>query len=523
MRIKNYTLKLNRSIFIKILFLIFNFTFLITKGQFYNLPGDYFYALLTERGLAEPDSSIHSSVKPYIHFYSPKYIHVADSYKVFKYIKDDLLLDKIFNDNLINVKNKENKYRFSINPFLNLEIGRDFSDTLSRNLYNNGRGFIANGYIGKKFYFETMVAETQSLFPNYIETENKNSLVVPGQGRWKVFKTRGFDYAFSSGFISCQITKNINIQAGHGKQKIGNGYRSLFLSDNAFNYPYVRVTQQWFKGRVQYTNIYASLMNLDSASAKSPPYTELLFQKKAASFQYLSINFTKRINIGFFQGLIWQAADRNNVPHFDWQYFNPVIFTNLAFYGLNNKNNILIGSDFNFKLSKTISLYGQIMADDLSTRNGGWGYQLGARYFNAFKIKKLFLQGEYNSVSETAYTNPSTSNLADQSFSHYNQNLAYTPNNGKELILISDYKFKRLFFSAKYNYQSFTLNNNNFYTNNIFNFKVGYTINTAYNANVSLGYSYRTQDFFGTTLGNNNTSYVYASFKINLYNAYFDF
>ena len=267
-------------------------------------------------------------------------------------------------------------------------------------------------------------------------------------------------------------------------------------------------------------------MNLDSASAKSPPNTEILFQKKAASFQQLSINLSKRINVGFFQGMIWQAGDRNNVQHFDWQYFNPVIFTNLAFYGLNNKNNILIGADFNVKLGKTVNLYGQLMADDLSNTRvtgNGWGYQVGVKYFNALKVKNLFLQGEYNSVSESAYTNPLTANSVNQSYSHYHQNLAYTPGNGNELVLITDYKFKRLFVNARYNYQYYTLNNYSLFTNNIFNFKVGYTINTAYNANVSIGFSYRAQDYFGFTASNNKTTYLYVSFKTSLYNAYLDF
>lgn len=520
-------MKLKVSISIKTFFFILAFSFSILKAQYYNLPGDYSYSLLTEKYLAQPDSSIHTSVKPYIHFFSPKYAQVVDSYRVFKYITEDFLLDKFFFDNLINIKDKNKKFRFSINPVLNFEYGRNFSDTIkNRQLYNNGRGFVANGYIGERFYFETMVVESQSMFPNYIETLAKNTSVVPGQGRWKPYKSRGFDYAFSSGFISCQITKNLNLQLGHGKQKIGNGYRSLFLSDNAFNYPYIRITQQWFKGRVQYTNIYASLMNLDSASTKSPPNTERLFQKKAASFQNLSINLSKRINVGFFQGMIWQAGDRNNVQHFDWQYFNPVIFTNLAFYGLNNKNNILIGADFNIKITKKLSLYGQLMADDLSntrTTGNGWGYQIGAKYFNAFKVKNWFLQAEYNSVSESAYTNPLTANSVNQSYSQYNQNLAYTPGNGNELVLITDYKFKRLFVNMRYNYQYYSLNNYSLFTNNIFNFKVGYTINTAYNANISIGYSYRAQDYFGFTASNNTTSYAYISFKTNLYNAYYDF
>jgi len=499
---------------------------IIARAQFYNLPNDYFFSLLTEKALAQKDSSIHNSVKPYIPFYSDKYKHVADSFRVLKYITEDQFLDKVFFDNLIHVKSKNKKYLLTIDPLLNLEMGRDSEDTTFRRLYTNTRGFIATGSIGKDFYFETMFSENQSLFPVYLETLNKETKVVPGQGRWKSFNSRGFDYSFSSGFFSYQVCKNINIQAGHGKHKIGQGYRSLLLSDNAFNYPYVRVTQQYFKGRLQYTNIYASLMNLQNASTNLPAHTEPLFQKKAVSFQHLSLNFTKWFNLGFFQGMVWQVGDKRNNQHFEWQYFNPVIFTNLAYYGLNNKNNIIIGSDLNLKITRNISVYGQFMADDLSNNNSlgnAWGYQAGIKYFNAFTLKNLFLQSEFNNVAEGSYLSPVTTNTANQSYSHYNQTLAYTPGYGQELLFVADYKVKRVFMNARYHYQYYTYNGYSLFTNQIVNLRLGYTINPSYNANISLGLLYRAQDFFGFNISNNKTAYLYLSFKTNIYNTYYDF
>lgn len=498
----------------------------VSNAQYYNLPGDYSFSLLTERNVAQKDSSVHSGIKPYIHFFSDKYAHVADSHRVFKYITEDAFLDKVFFDDLIHVKSKEKKFYVTANPILNFELGRNTEDTLFRKLFSNTRGFIVAGRIGKDVYFETMLSENQSFFPNYVEARNNLTGVVPGQGRWKVYNTRGFDYAFSSGFVSYQPFKCLNIQVGHGKHKIGNGYRSLLLSDNAFNYPYIRITQNYFKGRLQYTNIYAALMNLESASTTIPANTEPLFQKKAASFQHLSVNVVKWLNFGFFQGLIWQVADKKNVQHFEWQYFNPVIYSNLGFYGLNDKNNILIGADLNLKITNKISLYGQLMADDLSNNNSignGWGYQAGIKYFDVLKVKNLFLQAEYNHVSEGSYLSPITTGVNNQSYSHYNQNIAYTPGYGQEFIAIADYKIKRVFFNFKYNYQYFTVNSYSLYTNNIFNVKVGYTINPAYNANVSLGLTYRDQDYFGFNISSNKTAYLYLSFKTSLYNTYYDF
>jgi hypothetical protein len=495
------------------------------SAQFYNLPNHYSFGLLTEKRLAVKDSAIHTGIKPYVHFFSGKYTHVADTHRIFKYVVDDPALDVVFFKHVIRVEPKHEKFKLRVDPVLNFESGRDQADSVKRWLYSNNRGLIGSGYIGSSFYFETIFVESQSVFPNYISGNAKTTGVVPGQGRWKPFKTTGYDYAFSSGFVSIQALKNLNIQVGHGKQKIGHGYRSLLLSDNSFNYPYARFTQQWFKGRIQYTNIYAVLMNLVPAAKVINPNAERLFQKKAASFQYLSINLSKSLNLGFFQGMIWQAGDDKNRQHLDGYYFNPVIYTNLAKYKLNNKNNILVGGDLKLRLTNTLNLYGQVMADNIqktdSTGNG-WGYQAGLNYFDAFGIKNLFFQLEYDNVKQASYLNPKGS-VTDQSYSHYGQTLAYTPGNGREVIAIADYKKKRFFTNLRYIYQVTHLVSGEYSYNTIINASAGYLINPAYNLNICLGILYRTQNFSTFNSLNNETNYIYVGLRTSFYNLYYDF
>jgi len=516
--------KINRSNAI-LLFVAFNLASFYLKAQFYNLPNEYSASIITEKKLSAKDSSIHPGIKPYIHFFSEKYINQSDTHRIFKYIVDDPALDIAFYKHLITIKPHNQNYKFILDPILNVDLGNDYYDTLKTLTSTNSRGFIGSGYIGDKVYFETMFIENQSQFPVYLANIVKASAVVPGQGRWKIFKVTGYDYAFSSGFVSYHPIKNLNIQFGHGKHKIGNGYRSLLLSDNAFNYPYARFTQQWFKGRLQYTNIYAALMNLDYATKIPVPNTERLFQKKAASFQYLSINPAKFLNIGFFQGMIWQAGDDKNRQHLDWQYFNPVIYTNISQYGLNNRNNILAGGDIKIKITNKINIYGQFMADDLSTSKSlgtGMGYQAGFNYYDVFGIRNLFFQAEYNSVNQASYNSPVTA-PANQSYSHYNQGLAYTPGYGQELLFITDFKFKRFFVNAKYHYQTVPSNGDYYYSTQIVNCKVGYLLNSAYNLNLALGYTYRNQNFPNFKNLSNQTNYIYVGLRTSLYNLYYDF
>ncbi|MDI9339277.1 MAG: hypothetical protein QM534_01795 [Sediminibacterium sp.] len=497
------------------------------RAQFYGQPADYSFSLLTQKQLARADSVLHTGIQPYIPFWNTNYQHVADTHRIFKYITRDYALDKVFFQHLIEIKSRDPWFCLRVDPILNLETGKDFgNDTLSAaRLSVNTRGFIISGTIGKDLYIESTFSESQGFFPRYISEFANATSVIPGQGRWKVFKKTGYDYANATGIISWQACKHLNIQAGHGKQKIGDGYRSLLLSDNAFNYPYIRFTQQWWKGRLQYSHIYASLMNLVSASTRVPVNTERLFQKKAAAFQYLSINPVKYLNIGFFQGLIWRTPDERNRVQFSAEYFNPVLFTNLINLGLNRTNNMLIGSTLKLIPVQKVVLYGQIMADDLSNHLGngnGWGFQGGIKYFDALTIKNLFLQAEYNSVSGSAYQSPVATSMQD--YTHYGQYLGFTPGSGNEVLVISDYKYKRLIVNARYQQQFFNGNSTTLPSSTTYRAaSVGYLINPAYNLNVSVGVLSRSKTFSLVNGFNSYTNYLYFSIRTSLFNTYYDF
>jgi hypothetical protein len=492
-------------------------------AQYYNLPNDVLFNSRVEKQLSKRDSIIHSGMQPYVPFFDAAYTNSPDtnlSKKTGKWLKDVL-----FHKHFIDLSKPKEQFTLRIDPILNVEGGRDLSDTAGLNLYTNTRGIIGAGTIGSRFYFETMFAENQSVFPTYLANATASAQVVPGQGRWKNFKLRGYDYAFSSGCISFQARKNINVQVGHGKQKIGYGYRSLLLSDNSFNYPYLRVTQQWFKGKLQYTNIYAVLMNLVSASAVINPNAERLYQKKCASFQYLSFNPTKFLNLGLFQGLIWQAADSRNRQHLTWHYFNPLIYSNILNFGLDNQNNIVVGADARLKLSDRFNLYGQYMLDhfkETATETDRYGYQLGFRSVESFGLKGLSLQGEWNQVRSGSYTSPLAMG-SDQSYSHYGQTLAYTPLEGTELTGALNYQYKRFFLVGRLNYQQHLKGQTNQNTVQIMNGRAGFIINPAYNLQLSGGLLVRTQNFHNFKGLNSQTTYFYLSVRTSLYNLYYDF
>lgn len=497
----------------------FSLCFSTVKSQSILFPPDYFFDVQRQKFVFTDTSTIiHSSMLPFIYKEIPM--------DTLKHIKpgSNHFLDKIFNEDLLKLKHidkssgYDRKFNFDINPVFNFSFGKDLKDTNKELFVNNTRGVWIKGEIGTKFIFETSFFENQSNFPTYLKNYCNTDSVVPGQGRWKHFKKDGFDYAMANGVINYQADKNFSIRLGTGKQKVGVGYRSLLLSDNAFNYPYLQFTASFFKQKVQYTQTYALLMNLTNGGTKNPVGTEDIYQKKAASFQQLSWQITKKMNIYFFQGLIWQATDNNNVMHLNVLYANPVIFTNLAAYGFNNTNHILEGGGWEMKLLKKTSFYGQFVYDGSYKNNVNFGVQGGIKLFDAFHLKNFYLQGEYNYVSTYIYKNSKDS---AQNYMQYNQSLTTPAAFSHEVVGLASYTFKRFFIQLKGNY-SFGDNRAN-QNLSYFDAKFGYTINPSYKANIAIGSSLRNYENKLISTTTQQMQFIYISFKTSLYNVYYDF
>jgi hypothetical protein len=457
---------------------------------------------------------------------------------------------KIFRDHLIVIADSTDGFLVTIDPLMNFETGKDLDDPFHRKLSVNTRGVLIRGDIGPKFSFESSFYENQSYQPGYIDSFARATLVIPGQGRWKDFKKGGFDYSMSSGYISYSPNKHFNFQAGTGKHFIGDGYRSLLLSDNSFNYPYLRITTTF--GRFQYTNLYASLMNLTFSKANIPVGTEHLYEKKSASFQFLSVNVNRFIQLGLFQGLIAQAADSTNKQHLDAYYFQPVIGISALHYGLNDPNHVLLGATGKIQIPFA-RLYGQYVLDGI-TQSGNegsvynrQGFQAGAKCGNFFGVvHNLDLQLEYNQVRPFTYA----SSESAQSYTHYGQPLADPlGSNFKEAICILHYRYNNVFFQLKYIHALIgadSIGRN--YGQNVFSpdgtayvggsnasapmlqgvkttldsydLKLGYLINPSYNLNFVCGIIIRD---YRNSSGNTKTDYIYMGIQTSLSNIYYDF
>ena len=190
----------------------------------------------------------HTSVKPFL--FSNDDTLFFNSFKPLTSSK--LLIYNFLNSNFISTR--ENDYYLALNPLFHFEIGKD-----NNRRYINTRGFEVKGTIGSKLSFYSSFYENQMLLPDYINTFIENhSNVVPGVGIAKhtSLKDGLIDLYYSSGYINYNINSFFDIQLGHGKNFIGDGYRTMFISDNAFNYPYLKVTTDVWK--LKYINLFSS-------------------------------------------------------------------------------------------------------------------------------------------------------------------------------------------------------------------------------------------------------------------------
>lgn len=415
----------------------------------------------------------HTGTKPYLYSDVSKYYDFDAEFKKGK-TRKSWTGRKIWDEHLVAFQGEN--YWFTGDVVLDLQIGKDFQSDVAFT-YNNTRGAIFQGGLGKNFNFYTVVFESQGRFANYfnryaesIDPFGGNPAIIPGRGIAKEFLDDGYDFPVAEGYLSYRVSDFFNVQFGHGKNFIGDGYRSLLMSDIASPYPYFKLNTSFWK--LKYTNTFMSLRDVrEEVSAEGS------YRTKYMANHYLSLNLTKRFNLGLFESVIWQ---NDNGRGFDANYLNPVIFyRSIEFSTGARGGNAIIGITGKYKWNDQINLYGQWIIDEFSTEkifggNQSWknklGYQLGIKYFDAFNVPDLYLQAEYNQVRPYTYSH----NSVVLNYGHNNQSLAHLWGaNFREIIVIARYRKDRIFGSAKliYGKRGFDFNDdsdNKYYGGNIY-------------------------------------------------------
>lgn len=477
------------------------------------------------------------------------------NYFYIQHIQKKWFWRKLFNENFINVN--DSNFILAVNPLFNFNAKHTLGDS-SKNYLQNTRGLEIKGKIGKDIYFETSYHETQAGFVKYIDDFIKAYAVVPGAIRVKDFKKSSYDYGVAYGrFLyapaSTKTNKknSLNFELGNGKSFFGDGYRSLLLSDFSSPYPYLQINER-LEWRLHYTCLFTSFQNIFENHVL--PYDTIEwnagYQKKTGTFHYLSYYAGKRLNISLFEGTLWQVADSGG-QRFNPDFFNPVILFHTAEFGLNGKNNTLLGLNAMYKAFNKIHFYGQLTVDDIRMKNifnkgyfnNRYGIQLGAEGFDVGGIPNLNIQFEYNQAQPYMYTHSSPM----QSWTHYNQPLAHPLGaNFKEGIGIIRYYYKRLYLRAQImnamygsDGSSFNMGKDIFLSDQtateIVNdtighgirttlqyadFCISYLVNPMYNINIFAGATYRNES---NIMKNQTDKFIYLGIRTSILNEYFDF
>jgi hypothetical protein len=454
---------------------------------------------------------------------------------------------------------KPKKVEIEITPLLSAQAG--YQQSSSRFINDLAIGGRLVGNIGNKFSFSFKAMSGKGVYTTSTDSIIRETNVIPGIGyAYRINNdslNQRYFYEYYSGYVSYSPNKIFNFQLGKDKHFWGDGYRSLFLSDVAAPYPYLKITTSVWK--LTYVNLFTVMKD-----ATNPSKLKKDWLTKYATFHYLGWNATKRINIGLFESIVWQGSDSTRNRSYDVNYLNPIIFFRPTEYSLGSSDNAFVGLSFKIKLFKKQQLYGQLLLDefvlnevkadikyaikkDASVQSGWWAnkqaFQIGFKNFDLFNIQKLNFQTELNYVRPYTYSHGSV----QQNYGHMNEPLAHPLGaNFIESATFINYRHKRVFIEAKCVYAiygddsagtdfgknifvSYT-NRASEYNNRITqgiktnlitgSLRVAYMLDTRMNLKVELGVADR---IIQTAFSKQQTPYMFIGIKTDLCNLYNDY
>ena len=416
-----------------------------------NVPFTHSYYARFDAEMNALGTNSHTAAKPFVYSDVARYYDIKAETESLKKNTDSWLGRKLFNEHFVEVQGKD--YWFTVDPFFDLQVGKDGEADFS-STYNNTRGIYIQAGLGKRLNLTTSIYESQGRFADYynqyaesLKAYGPDPAIIPGRGIAKRFKDNSYDYPVAEAYLSYTPTDFLNVQFGHGKNFIGDGYRSLFQSDVASPYPFLKLNTTFWK--IKYTSTWMWLKDV-----RPEVVVDDAFLTKYMANHYLSWNVSKRLNVGLFESVMW--ADTNG-RGFDVNYLNPIIFFRaIEFETGQGAGNAILGLSSKYKWNNKVNLYGQFILDefslgDVKAGEKSWknkfGFQLGAKYFNAFKVDNLLLQAEYNRVRPYTYSH----NTQILNYGHFNQPMAHLWGaNFRELVLIGRYNYKRWNADAKF-------------------------------------------------------------------------
>jgi hypothetical protein len=506
-------------------------------AQNFNISNERTFSNLFNKHI-DTTTNFHTSIRPFSQKEVPEFETIITSYKTKKG-------DFIRNKDLLGTSSE--KFSLSINPIVNLGLTLERNELLNQRLTEASFGVNIKTSLGKKWSAQLLLLGDNSKYPSHINTQVESKQISPGYGYSKNNKAIAAqaDFTFTA-------DKHFTFQLGYGKNFIGDGYRSLFLSDNANSYPYLKITANIWK--LKYMALYTNYQDIRFSEGKVGDY----FQKLSTA-HYLSLNVTKWWNVGLFESIVWQAQEGEFYRGYDINYFNPVLLLRPTEYSQGSSDNALLGASMKFKIKKKNIIYAQLILDEfllreLQSGNGWWankyGVQVGFKSHDFLTVNNLTLQLEYNRVRPFTYTHsykPTTISTL-QNYAHFNTPLAHPLGaNFNEAMASLTYQKKRWIIEAMTTIAKVGLetndnasigqdlyipNNNraneygNFTTQGLTTAIINSTLKASYILNPKSQLIFQagiTNRRYKNSIENTTTNMVFIGLKTGIMNRYFDF
>jgi hypothetical protein len=430
-------------------------------------------------------NTFHSSVQPYLD------IDVRKSYVLKDSIRGEIDADVLrysarFQNKNIYTKNYENHPLFDaesgfvvgIKPIYDLQAGYDLKS--STVLMNTVGGVRIGGDFQSKLGYDLRLASGITTLANYQDSIARTNMIVPGWGdRAYLLDSNRYGFQHLSGNIIWRPNSAFNFQVGRDKHFWGDGHRSLFLSDVGPAFPYAKLqTTIW---KLQYTSVFAWLQDWTMSTGSKND-----FRNKFASLHYISFNAAKWLNIGVFEGVVWQGTDSTRSRGFDPNYLNPMIFFRPVEYSMGSSDNAMLGFSVKIRFNRNNVFYSQVILDEFFLKeiknwSAGWwankqGVQLGYKCYNFAMVENLLMQTEVNVVRPYTY-------------SHGSPQQSYT-NGGMPLAHPMGANFMEVFGKLAYYHNGFSV------SGKLVGMRYGRdTTGTNYGQNIFVSYMTRENDY----------------------------
>ncbi|MDR2835317.1 MAG: hypothetical protein LBV69_03830 [Bacteroidales bacterium] len=393
--------------------------------------------------------------------------------------------------NFIFYKSKDTtKHRFlilSLDPIYELFGGLNVSEMKNLDSKTNIPYFANFGFSSNLNYSDKVsigLSLRYGLFnlPDYLQSSNSIShltdhyyidgTLIPYNVNNSILNSFGFfnkknDYLNTvlkgSYHITYQPYTFLKLELARGENFIGDGYRSLMLSENSLTYPHFKIETEFLflKYSCIWTKISTTTQDIDWQ----------VNHNKYSVFHYLDVAIGKKVNLGFFESVV--SKDLN------LDYFIPVIFFRPVEFSMGGDDNAIIGVNLKYNFYKNYALYSQFVIDDMvvgqffndikhklnKNYSGQWGwfankwaFQFGFKSFDLFKIKNLDFFTEINIVRPYMYSHSSVA----ENYTNYGQALAHPLGaNFVEWIGGAKYQISNFGFNIKSMYAVTGLDENN--------------------------------------------------------------